>query len=50
MEAPKTVLPHATPRKKMGVKKKLTPNKLQIAAPCPASPASNTRSKQKIDM
>jgi hypothetical protein len=46
MEAPKTVLPHATPRKKMGVKKKLTPNKLQIAAPCP----SNTRSKQKIDM
>jgi hypothetical protein len=42
-----------SPKKKMAVTKKLTPKKLQIAAPSPTtpnSPSSNTRSKKKLDM
>jgi hypothetical protein len=39
------VLPQPSPRKKIGLKNKLTPKKLLIV---PASPASNTRSKKKV--
>jgi len=45
-----TVLPQASPRRKIGIKKKLTPKKLQIAVASPASPASNTRSKKKLQL
>lgn len=48
-----TVVPQATPRRKIGLKKKLTPKKLQVAATSPsipASPASNTRSKKKLQL
>ena len=43
-----TVLPQASPRRKIGIKKKLTPKKLQIAASSPAGPASNIRRKKKL--
>jgi hypothetical protein len=42
------VLPQPSPRKKIGLKNKLTPKKLLIVPACPASPASNTRSKKKV--
>ena len=48
-----TMLPQASPRRKIGIKKKLTPKKLQVAAASPsspASPASNTRSKKKLQL
>jgi hypothetical protein len=44
------VLPKASPRRKIGLKKKLTPKKLQVAAASPSSPTSNTRSKKKLQM
>jgi len=47
------MLPYASPRRKIGIKKKLTPKKLQVAAASPsspASPASNTRSKKKLQL
>jgi len=45
IEPMEVVLPQPSPRKKIGLKKKLTPKKLLIV---PASPASNTRSKKKV--
>jgi hypothetical protein len=42
------VLPQPSPRKKIGLKKKLTPKKLPIVVASLASPASNTRSKKKV--
>ena len=53
IEPLETVLPQASPRRKIGIKKKLTPKKLQVAAASPsnpASPASNTRSKKKLQL
>jgi len=50
-EPMEVILPQPSPRKKIGLKKKLTPKKLSIvpAYPAsPASPASNTRSKKKV--
>ena len=49
-ESLEVVLPQPSPRKKIGLKKKLTPNKLPIIPACPTSPASNTRSKKKVVM
>jgi hypothetical protein len=47
------MLPQASPRKKMAVKKKLTPKKLQVAAArttSPGSPSANTRSKKTLNL
>jgi len=44
------VLPQSSPRKKIAVKKKLTPKKPPLVPASPASPASNTRSKKKVVM
>jgi hypothetical protein len=44
---------HISPKKKMAVKKKLTPKKLQIVSASPSTPdslSSNTRSKKKLNM
>jgi cell division protein FtsN len=48
-----TVMAPISPKKKMAVKKKLTPKKLQIVSASPStpdSPSSNTRSKKKLNM
>jgi hypothetical protein len=42
-----------SPKKKIAVKKKLTPKKLQIVSASPSTPdnpSSNTRSKKKLNM
>jgi len=46
-ESLEVVLPQPSPRKKIGLKKKLTPKKLPII---PASLASDTRSNKKVVM
>jgi hypothetical protein len=48
-----TAMAPISPKKKLAVKKKLTPKKLQITSASPSipdSPSSNTRSKKKLDM
>ena len=47
IEPLETVLPQASLRRKIGIKKKLTAKMLQVAA---ASPTSNTRSKKKLQL
>jgi len=49
-EPMEVVLPQPSPRKKIGLKKKLTPKKLPIIPAWPASSAINTRSKKKVVM
>jgi len=39
-EPMETMLPQASPRRKIGIKKKLTPKKLQVAAASPSNPTS----------
>jgi hypothetical protein len=45
-----TIIPQASPTRKIGLKKKLTPKKLQVTPTSPASPTSNTRSKKKLQL
>jgi len=53
IEPLETVLPQASPKRKIGIKKKLTSKKLQVTVASPSSttnPASNTRSKKKLPL
>ena len=45
-----TMLQHPSSTKKSAIKKKLTPKKLPVQTATPASPASNTRSKKKLQL
>jgi len=44
------MLQHPSSMKKSAIKKKLTPKKLPVQTAIPASPASNTRSKKKLQL
>ena len=45
-----TMLHHPSSTKKSAIKTKLTPKKLPVKTATPASPASNTRSKKKLQL
>jgi len=45
-----TMLQQPSSMKKSAIKKKLTPKKLPVQTATPASPASNTRSKKKLQL